>query len=144
MGRFVRVDDRSGAGGRVAYASGFAMSDRTKWPGLPLLHDNDELALADLIDETPALVPVVLPVVWFQAAPKLRAVDPDTVGDPWGVALLAERFPSRAEREEGDFILDIENATKLTQFAIDARAAAESGTRAIGDRVPPLLLLLAE
>jgi hypothetical protein len=106
MGRFVRIRDQSGrSSGNVVYARGFGSSERSKLLMAPPGHDNDELVLADLIDETPAIVPVVLPVGWFQSAPKLRAIEADTLADPWGVALIAERFPSHAGQDEGDFIL---------------------------------------
>jgi hypothetical protein len=117
VGRFVRIDDQSGRKvGDVIYARGFGLSDRSKRQASPLGYDNDELALADLIDETPAIVPVLLPVGWFEAAPKIRALEPDRFGHVENLALSAQPFPDLAGQDEGDFILNIQSAAKLSQI----------------------------
>jgi hypothetical protein len=130
LGRFVRIDDQSGGSvGNVIYARSFGASGGLKRPAFSLGHDNDELVLADLIDETPVLAPVLLPVGWFQATPKIRALEferPDQLGS---AALSREPGPRLAGMIESAFILDAEVAAELH------RDATSRGTREARERL---------
>jgi hypothetical protein len=124
VGRFVRVDDQSGRKvGNVIYARGFRSGEESTLPDFALGYDNDELALADLIDETPAIAPAFLPVGWSGASPKIRALERGH-----DLAFTAEPSLDLAGQNEGDFILDVRIAAELngstaTRFIFDGEDA---------------------